>query len=133
MSPAEFDSLTATVLVAILLLAAVLGFVMRETRFCTVGAISDVVYLQDWGRARQWCMAIAVSMLGFTALAVPLFLTGMALAYVFLPHAIGFLFGSHFTGMKNAKMELPSSGGMGSRLKNIRYRLISANMGRNIR
>ena len=68
MSPAEFDSLTATVLVAILLLAAVLGFVMRETRFCTVGAISDVVYLQDWGRARQWCMAIAVSMLGFTAL-----------------------------------------------------------------
>jgi hypothetical protein len=49
MSPAEFDSLTATVLVAILLLAAVLGFVMRETRFCTVGAISDVVYLQDWG------------------------------------------------------------------------------------
>lgn len=70
MSPAEFDSLTATVLVAILLLAAVLGFVMRETRFCTVGAISDVVYLQDWGRARQWCMAIAVSMLGFTALAL---------------------------------------------------------------
>lgn len=70
MSPAEFESLTATVLVAILLLAAVLGFVMRETRFCTVGAISDVVYLQDWGRARQWCMAIAVSMLGFTALAL---------------------------------------------------------------
>jgi hypothetical protein len=70
MSPAEFESLTATVLVAILLLAAVLGFVMRETRFCTMGAISDVVYLQDWGRARQWCMAIAVSMLGFTALAL---------------------------------------------------------------
>ena len=70
MSLAEFDSLTATVLVAILLLAAMLGFVMRETRFCTVGAISDVVYLQDWGRARQWCMAIAVSMLGFTAMAL---------------------------------------------------------------
>lgn len=34
MSPAEFESLTATVLVAILLLAAVLGFVMRETRLC---------------------------------------------------------------------------------------------------
>jgi len=31
--------------------------------------------------------------LGFTALAAPLFLTGMGLAYVFLPHAIGFLFG----------------------------------------
>lgn len=70
MSLAEFESLTATVLVAILLLAAVLGFVMRETRFCTVGAISDVVYLQDWGRARQWGMAIAVAMLGFTVLAL---------------------------------------------------------------
>ena len=70
MSLAEFESLTATVLVAILLLAAVLGFVMRETRFCTVGAISDVVYLQDWGRARQWGMAIAAAMLGFTALAL---------------------------------------------------------------
>ncbi len=31
--------------------------------------------------------------LGFTALATPLFLAGMALAYLFLPHAIGFLFG----------------------------------------
>ena len=70
MSLAEFESLTATILVAILLLAALLGFVMRETRFCTVGAISDVVYLQDWTRVRQWCAAIAVAMLGFTALAL---------------------------------------------------------------
>ena len=31
-----------------------------------------------------------------------------------------------------AKMEEPSSGGMGSRLKNMRYRLISANVGKNI-
>ena len=53
MSLAEFESLTATILVAILLLAALLGFVMRETRFCTVGAISDAVYLQDWTRVRQ--------------------------------------------------------------------------------
>lgn len=70
MSLAEFESLTATILVAIFLLAALLGFVMRETRFCTVGAISDVVYLQDWARAKQWCLAIAVAMLGFTVLAL---------------------------------------------------------------
>ena len=69
MSLAEFESLKATVLVAIFLLAALLGFVMRETRFCTMGAISDVVYLQDWTRVRQWCAAIAVAMLGFAALA----------------------------------------------------------------
>ena len=70
MSLAEFESLTATVLVAIFLLAALLGFVMRETRFCTVGAISDVVYLQDWARAKQWSLAVAVAMLGFTVLAL---------------------------------------------------------------
>ena len=70
MNPAEFETLSATILVAVFLLAAVLGFVMRETRFCTMGAISDVVYLQDWGRVRQWAMAVGVAMLGFTALAL---------------------------------------------------------------
>ena len=70
MSLAEFDSLVATVLVAVFLLAAVLGFVMRETRFCTMGAISDVVYLGDWMRVRQWGMAVGVAMAGFALLAV---------------------------------------------------------------
>ncbi len=68
MSLAEFDTLVATILVAVFFLAAVLGFVMRETRFCTMGAISDVVYLGDWMRMRQWAMAIGVSMCGFTGL-----------------------------------------------------------------
>lgn len=68
MSLAEFDSLVATVLVAVFLLAAVLGFAMRETRFCTMGAISDAVYLGDWMRMRQWAMAVGVAMCGFTAL-----------------------------------------------------------------
>lgn len=68
MSPAEFDTLVATILVAVFFLAAVLGFVMRETRFCTMGAISDVVYLGDWMRVRQWAMAVGVAMCGFTAL-----------------------------------------------------------------
>ena len=68
MSLAEFDSLVATVLVAVFFLAAVLGFVMRETRFCTAGAISDVVYLGDWMRARQWALAVGVGMCGFAAL-----------------------------------------------------------------
>lgn len=68
MSQAEFDSLVATILVAVFLLAAVLGFVMRATRFCTMGAISDVVYVGDWMRMRQWAMAVGVAMCGFTAL-----------------------------------------------------------------
>ena len=68
MSPAEFESLSTTVLVVIFLLAAILGFSMRESRFCTMGAISDVVYLQDWMRMRQWAMAVGVAMCGATAL-----------------------------------------------------------------
>ncbi len=33
-----------------------------------MGAISDVVHLGDWTRARQWVCAIAVAMIGFAAL-----------------------------------------------------------------
>ena len=61
MSLSEFDSLVATVLVAVFFLAAVLGAVMRESRFCTMGAISDVVYVGDWMRMRQWLLAIGVA------------------------------------------------------------------------
>lgn len=68
MSPAEFESLSTAVLAVIFLLAAILGFAMRETRFCTMGAISDAVYLQDWMRMRQWALAVGVAMCGFTAL-----------------------------------------------------------------
>ncbi len=69
MSVPEFDSLVATILVAVFLLATVLGAIMRETRFCTMGAISDVVYVGDWMRMRQWGLAIGVAMCGFALLA----------------------------------------------------------------
>ena len=69
MSVPEFDSLVATVLVAVFFLSAVLGAVMRETRFCTMGAISDIVYVGDWMRMRQWLAAIGVAMCGFALLA----------------------------------------------------------------
>ncbi len=69
MSVPEFDSLVATILVAVFLLAAFLGAVMRETRFCTMGAVSDVVYVGDWMRMRQWALAIGVAMCGFSVLA----------------------------------------------------------------
>jgi len=68
MSAAEFSSLSTAVLAVIFLLAAGLGFAMRETRFCTMGALSDVVYLQDWTRMRQWALAVGVAMCGTTAL-----------------------------------------------------------------
>jgi len=48
-------------------LALVFGFVASKTNFCTMGAISDVVNMEHWGRMRMWLLAIAVA-IGGTAL-----------------------------------------------------------------
>jgi uncharacterized membrane protein YedE/YeeE len=45
-------------------LALILGFVAAKTNFCTMGAISDVVNMEHWGRMRMWLLAIAVAMAG---------------------------------------------------------------------
>jgi len=45
-------------------LALVFGYVANKTSFCTMGAVSDVVNMDDWGRMRAWLLAIAVAMLG---------------------------------------------------------------------
>jgi uncharacterized membrane protein YedE/YeeE len=51
-------------------LALVFGAVASKTNFCTMGAISDVVNMGNWGRMRMWLLAIAVAILGATALQV---------------------------------------------------------------
>jgi uncharacterized protein len=38
------------------------GLVVQRTRFCTMGAIADVLLLEDGRRARAWLLAIAVSL-----------------------------------------------------------------------
>ena len=48
--------------------SAVFGFVANRTGFCTMGAVSDVVNMGDWNRMRMWAIAIAVAILGTTAL-----------------------------------------------------------------
>lgn len=50
------------------LLAVVFGFVASRTHFCTMGAVADIVNMDDWARMRMWLLAIAVAMLGTTAL-----------------------------------------------------------------
>lgn len=45
-------------------LAFVFGYVANKTSFCTMGAVSDVVNMGDWGRMRAWLLGIAVAMLG---------------------------------------------------------------------
>jgi len=46
----------------------VFGAVAQRTDFCTMGALSDIVFLEDYRRFRAWLLAIAVAILGSTAL-----------------------------------------------------------------
>jgi uncharacterized membrane protein YedE/YeeE len=45
-------------------LAFIFGAVASKSNFCTMGAISDVVNMEHWGRVRMWLLAIAVAMIG---------------------------------------------------------------------
>src|SRR5215471_19114714 len=49
-------------------LAFVFGAVGNKTNFCAMGAVSDVVAMGDWNRMRMWLLAIAVAILGASAL-----------------------------------------------------------------
>ncbi len=64
----ELQSTTQFVLWGFFVGAFALGFISQRTHFCTMGAIADVVNMQDWTRARQWMLAIGVAMIGFAAL-----------------------------------------------------------------
>ena len=50
-------------------LGVVFGFFANKTNFCTMGAVSDVVNMGDWGRMRAWLLAIAVAIIGTNYLA----------------------------------------------------------------
>lgn len=47
-----------------LIISIILGAVANKTNFCTMGAISDMVNIGDYGRFRAWLLAIAVATLG---------------------------------------------------------------------
>ena len=49
-------------------LAVVMGAIVNKTNFCTMGAVSDWVNMDDKGRMRSWLFAIAVALLGVTIL-----------------------------------------------------------------
>ena len=65
----EVSSIISTVIWAGFGLGVVFGFFANQTNFCTMGAVSDVVNMQDWGRMRAWLLAIAVAILGTNILA----------------------------------------------------------------
>jgi uncharacterized protein len=47
-----------------LALGLVFGAVGNRVNFCTLGAVSDLVNMGDWGRTRMWLLAIAVAIAG---------------------------------------------------------------------
>ncbi|NCT84529.1 MAG: YeeE/YedE family protein [Comamonadaceae bacterium] len=68
MDESSLPALTHQVLAAAFALAVLFGALCQRTRFCTMGAISDVYAMGDWRRARMWMVAMAAALLGFNGL-----------------------------------------------------------------
>jgi uncharacterized membrane protein YedE/YeeE len=52
------------VLLAVFVIAAIMGAVANKTNFCTMGAVSDWVNIGNTGRMRAWVFAMAVALIG---------------------------------------------------------------------
>ena len=85
------------------LAAAVFGAIANKTNFCTMGAVSDWVNMDDKNRLRAWFLAIGVAIIGsqllqawgFIDLGQSIYLTAN---FGWLGHALGgFLFGVGMT------------------------------------
>ena len=50
------------------IISVILGLVVNKTNFCTMGAVSDMVNIGDYGRFRAWLLAIAVATVGVSVL-----------------------------------------------------------------
>ncbi len=45
------------------ILGGIFGATAQSTNFCTMGALSDIVFMGNWNRMRAWLLAIAVAVL----------------------------------------------------------------------
>jgi uncharacterized membrane protein YedE/YeeE len=52
------------ILLSVFAVAAIMGAVANKTNFCTMGAVSDWINMEDKGRLRAWLLAVAVAMGG---------------------------------------------------------------------
>ena len=64
LTPEQISSLGSQALLITLLITTALGAIMQKTSFCTLGAVSDGILMEDWSRMRQWCLAIGIAILG---------------------------------------------------------------------
>ena len=56
------------VMLAVFVVAAIMGAAANKTSFCTMGAVSDWVNIGNTGRMRAWVFAMAVALTGVIAL-----------------------------------------------------------------
>jgi uncharacterized membrane protein YedE/YeeE len=49
-------------------IALIMGAVVNKTNFCTMGAVSDMVNMSEYGRFRAWVFAIAIAAIGVAIL-----------------------------------------------------------------
>jgi uncharacterized protein len=68
MPAVDIASITQQVLWLTFGLSIVFGIAAQRSHFCTMGAVSDIVNMQDWTRMHMWAVAIGVAMLGFAGL-----------------------------------------------------------------
>jgi len=61
-------TLAQQVLWATFILSVVFGFAAQRSHFCTMGAVSDIVNLEDWTRMHMWAISAAMAILGFASL-----------------------------------------------------------------
>ena len=68
MSFESFAQAQSFLLWSTFVIALVMGAVVNKTNFCTMGAVSDMVNMGDFGRMRAWLLAIAVAIVGMLVL-----------------------------------------------------------------
>jgi uncharacterized membrane protein YedE/YeeE len=68
MTDSEFQRLTNEVLLVSFSIALAFGWVAQRARFCTMGAITDLVITGDWTRMRMWLAAAGTAVVGFNAM-----------------------------------------------------------------
>lgn len=61
-------SIAAKVMGAGFVIALIMGALVHRSGFCTMGGVSDLVNMGDKGRMASWMLAIAIAVLGVTAM-----------------------------------------------------------------
>ncbi len=60
----NLNSISSTVIWSTFVVTVLLGIVLQKTRFCTMGAITDIAIMGEWTRMRQWLLAMGVAIIG---------------------------------------------------------------------